>query len=271
MPVSPDALLTPQLTSQLTPAKPLPLFLRLAELLARGIAAGHYQAGERLPPESELSLSLSASVGTVRKALALLESRGLLERKQGSGTYVRGRAPAQAASPDASRSVYEFFRLELETGGGLPSALLIDLKKVRKPAAVPAFGQGVSATVSSSVSPSASSSCYRVRRLRFLNDTPVAVEEIWFDARHREHLRIEQLDEALYHFYETELGFWISHAEDRLKVGTVPDWSPAQFQLTPGQACCKIERKAWSSGGSLEEFSNTWVDTRLAHYVARWS
>lgn len=259
MPVSPDALLTPQLTSQLTPAKPLPLFLRLAELLARGIAAGHYQAGERLPPESELSLSLSASVGTVRKALALLESRGLLERKQGSGTYVRGRAPAQAASPDASRSVYEFFRLELETGGGLPSALLIDLKKVRKPAAVPAFGEGVSPF------------CYRVRRLRFLNDTPVAVEEIWFDARHREHLRIEQLDEALYHFYETELGFWISHAEDRLKVGTVPDWSPAQFQLAPGQACCKIERKAWSSGGSLEEFSNTWVDTRLAHYVARWS
>jgi GntR family transcriptional regulator len=269
MPVSPDALLTPQLTSQLTPAKPLPLFLRLAELLARGIAAGHYQAGERLPPESELSLSLSASVGTVRKALALLESRGLLERKQGSGTYVRGREPAQAAS--ASRSIYEFFRLELETGGGLPSALLIDLKKVRKPAAVPAFGEGVSATVSPSASSSASPFCYRVRRLRFLNDTPVAVEEIWFDARHREHLRIEQLDEALYHFYETELGFWISHAEDRLKVGSVPDWSPAQFQLAPGQACCKIERKAWSSGGSLEEFSNTWVDTRLAHYVARWS
>ena len=269
MPVSPDALLTPQLTSQLTPAKPLPLFLRLAELLARGIAAGHYQAGERLPPESELSLSLSASVGTVRKALALLESRGLLERKQGSGTYVRGREPAQAAS--ASRSIYEFFRLELETGGGLPSALLIDLKKVRKPAAVPAFGEGVSVTVSPSESSSASPFCYRVRRLRFLNDTPVAVEEIWFDARHREHLRIEQLDEALYHFYETELGFWISHAEDRLKVGSVPDWSPAQFQLAPGQACCKIERKAWSSGGSLEEFSNTWVDTQLAHYVARWS
>ena len=63
MPVSPDA-------AQLTPAKPLPLFLRLTELLARGIAAGHYQPGERLPPESELSSSLGASVGTVRKALA---------------------------------------------------------------------------------------------------------------------------------------------------------------------------------------------------------
>ena len=255
MPISAQASMAPQLT----PAKPLPLFLRLAELLARGIAAGHYQAGERLAPESELSLSLNASVGTVRKALALLESRGLLERKQGSGTYVRGREQNPASNHTASRNIYEFFRLELESGGGLPSALLIDLKKVRKPAAVPTFGAG------------ATPFCYRLRRLLFLNDSPVAVEEIWFDARHREHLRIDQLDEALYHFYETELGFWISRAEDRLKVGNVPDWSPAQFQLAPGQACCKIERKAWSSGGTLEEFSSTWVNTRLARYVARWS
>jgi GntR family transcriptional regulator len=253
MPISPPN----PLAAHLTPAKPLPLFLRLAELLARGIAAGHYQAGERLPPESELSLSLGASVGTLRKALALLASRGLLERKQGSGTYVRARMPAQVHN--ASRSVYEFFRLELESGGGLPSALLIDLKKVRRPVSVPAFGAGTSALG------------YRVRRLRFLNDTPVAVEEIWFDARHRDHLRIEQLDEALYHFYETELGFWISRAQDRLKVGTVPDWAPAALQLAPGQACCQIERQAWSSGGTLEEFSNTWVNTQLAHYVARWS
>lgn len=255
MPISPQ----PSMAPQLTPAKPLPLFLRLAELLARGITAGHYQAGERLAPESELSRSLNASVGTVRKALALLESRGLLERKQGSGTYVRGRELNPISSQTASRNIYEFFRLELESGGGLPSALLIDLKKVRKPAAVPAFGGG------------ATPFCYRLRRLRFLNDIPVAVEEIWFDARHREQLRIDQLDEALYHFYETELGFWISRAEDRLKVGHVPDWSPAQFQLAPDQVCCKIERKAWSSSGTLEEFSNTWVDTRLARYVARWS
>jgi GntR family transcriptional regulator len=249
--------------AQLTPAKPLPLFLRLAELLARGIAAGHYQAGERLPPESELSLSLGASVGTVRKALALLEERGLLERKQGSGTYVRTRTATRVKGPSSSRGVYEFFRLELESGGGLPSVMLIDLKKVRHPASVPTFGAANGAGTSTH--------CYRLRRLRFLNELPVAIEEIWFDARHRDNLRIEQLDEALYHFYETELGFWIARAEDRLQMGTVPDWAPSAFPLQSGQVCCKIERQAWSSSGTLEEFSSTWVDTRVAHYVARWS
>ncbi len=241
--------------AQLTPAKTLPLFLRLAELLARGIGAGHYQVGQRLPPEAELAVSLNASVGTLRKALAILESRGMLERKQGSGTYVCDR---KQVDPSA-RNIYEFFRLELEGGGGLPSALLIDLKKVKRPSDIPTFGNGPSPF------------CYRLRRLRFLDKLPVAVEEIWFDARHRETLSIEQLDEALYHFYEAELGFWIANAEDRLKIGKVPDWSPPQFKLKSGESCCKIERKAWSSSGFLEEFSSTWVDSRLAHYMARWS
>ena len=244
---------------QLTPAKPLPLFLRLAELLARAISAGHYLADERLPPESELAVSLGTSVGTVRKALALLVSRGLLERKQGSGTYVLDRMPALSSQPAPSRNIYDFFRLELSAGGGLPSALLIDLKKVRRPKSLPGLGDG------------SSSQYYRVRRLRFLNDTPVALEEIWFDARHCLHLRIEDLDESLYHFYETTLGFWICHAEDRTRVGIVPNWAPGQFSLSPGHACCTIERKAWSGNGKLEECSSTWVDTRLAQYVVRWS
>ena len=107
---------------QLTPAKPLPLFLRLAELLARSIAAGHYLAGERLPPESELSVNLGTAIGTVRKALAILEERGLLERKQGSGTYVLDRAAAKPNQPAPSRNIYDFFRLELTSGGGLPSS-----------------------------------------------------------------------------------------------------------------------------------------------------
>lgn len=244
---------------QLTPAKPLPLFLRLAELLARSIAAGHYLAGERLPPESELSVNLGTAIGTVRKALAILEERGLLERKQGSGTYVLDRTSVKSNQPAPSRNIYDFFRLELTSGGGLPSALLIHLKKARPPKALPILGDG------------SSKSYYRLRRLRFLNDTPVALEEIWFDARHCAQLRIKELDESLYHFYETRLGFWISHAEDRFSVGIVPDWAPVQFSLKAGHSCCVIERKAWCGNGTIEEFSKTWVDTRLANYVARWS
>ena len=49
----------------------MPLYLRLAELLASGIVAGHYRPGERLPPEMAFSISRGASVDTVRKALTI--------------------------------------------------------------------------------------------------------------------------------------------------------------------------------------------------------
>ena len=70
----------------------LPLYLRTAEALIRDIAAGRLEDGARLPPEREMADSLGLSVGTLRKALANLESKGLLERR-----HVNVRAAARAA------------------------------------------------------------------------------------------------------------------------------------------------------------------------------
>ena len=109
-----------------------------------------------------------------------------------------------------------------------------------------------------------------MRRLRFLNDTPVALEEIWFDARHRKGLKAADLSEALYLFYKEALGFWISRVEDQVSVGSVPDWHPPEFKLVAGEACGAIERKSWSGANQLEEWSTTWFDPKLARYTARW-
>jgi GntR family transcriptional regulator len=49
---------------------------------------GRYRAGDRIPPETELVDALCVSRVTVRAALARLVTRGLLERRQGSGTFL---------------------------------------------------------------------------------------------------------------------------------------------------------------------------------------
>ena len=64
---------------------------KLIETL-RGWVRTRYRPGERLPTESSLARSFSRARGTVRKALAVLESEGMIHRKQGSGTYVSERA-----------------------------------------------------------------------------------------------------------------------------------------------------------------------------------
>ncbi|MBS0590281.1 MAG: FadR family transcriptional regulator [Proteobacteria bacterium] len=64
------------------------LYLQLAEKLADDIAAGRFAIGERLPPERELTTRYAISRATVREALIALETRGLVEVRQGSGVYV---------------------------------------------------------------------------------------------------------------------------------------------------------------------------------------
>ncbi|MEP9396091.1 FadR/GntR family transcriptional regulator [Mesorhizobium sp. KR2-14] len=60
-----------------------------AESLRGEIASGRWVVGERIPNEAALSDMLAVSRGTVREAVRALVSRGLLETRQGSGTYVR--------------------------------------------------------------------------------------------------------------------------------------------------------------------------------------
>lgn len=52
------------------------------------ILSGRWPLGERLPNEAGLSAMLSVSRGTVREAVRVLVSQGLLMTRQGSGTFV---------------------------------------------------------------------------------------------------------------------------------------------------------------------------------------
>lgn len=225
----------------------LPKYVQTAELLIREIAAGRLADGARLPPERDMAGELDVSVGTLRKALDDLTERGLLERIQGSGNYVRHKADAAG--------VYAFFRLERVEGGGLPTADLLDVRRLAKPDDLPVFGS--------------SGEGHRIRRLRRLSGTPAAMEEIWLDAAWAQSVTREDLLESLYLYYRTRLGLWIARAEDRIGVAPVPEWAVDEFGLRPGEPAGFIERWGRTNEGAIAEFSRTWFDPDVARYIAR--
>lgn len=234
------------MSTPLQPSNALPLYVQISELLIRDIAAGRLLDGERLPPERDMAEELGISIGTLRKALADLTDKGLLERIQGSGNYIR-----QGGTGD---SVYAMFRLELLSGGGLPRADILDMQRVAKPEDMPAFGTSRQGT--------------RFRRLRYLNDTIIAVEEIWLDGD-AGFVKRDLLSDSLYRYYQKHLGFWIVRAEDRVTIAEVPEWAPGAFSKAPGTLTGYIERFSWADKPEPVEFSRTWFDTDRAHYVQR--
>lgn len=224
----------------------LPVYLQISENLIREIAAGRLIDGERLPPERQMAVRYGISVGTLRKALRELEKQQLLERVQGSGNYIRHQ-------PQVT-SVYSMFRLELIGGGGLPHAQILSLQRMEKPADLPEFGTTSFAT--------------RIRRLRYLNTTMVALEEIWLDGGAGE-ISPKKLTESLYRSYLQQLGLRIYRAEDRVGVAAVPDWRPEVFSIEASVPVGYIERHSWSTTPEAIEFSRTWFDASKAQYVQR--
>lgn len=70
-----------------------PLHRRLAAALRSAINVGMLPRGESLPPERVLASALGISRATVVTALETLKAEGLLEARQGSGTWVRSGPP----------------------------------------------------------------------------------------------------------------------------------------------------------------------------------
>lgn len=70
---------------------------QLAATLESQIRSGSWLRGERLPSERELAQRMGVSRATVREALGALQVAGLVETRQGAGSYVVDTLPTRDA------------------------------------------------------------------------------------------------------------------------------------------------------------------------------
>ena len=71
------------------PGQVTPAYRRIADTLADRVTSGVYPPGSRLPSGSELCREFGVSSMTVRKAMTMLETRGLVSGVKGRGTFAR--------------------------------------------------------------------------------------------------------------------------------------------------------------------------------------
>lgn len=69
----------------------VPIYEKIADELKQNINQGIYQAGEKLPTETQLSERFKVDRRTIRRAIALLKREGLIKVTQGRGTLITGK------------------------------------------------------------------------------------------------------------------------------------------------------------------------------------
>ncbi|MBL1121000.1 GntR family transcriptional regulator [Streptomyces sp. 110] len=79
-----------------------PKYLHIAKRLRMNIENGLWAPGTQLPVERELAETLSVSINTVRRAVGELVDKGLVQRRQGAGTFVMPVAESSAGTSAAA-------------------------------------------------------------------------------------------------------------------------------------------------------------------------
>jgi len=88
----------------------LPKYLQIANHIRDQILSGDLRPGEEVPSERTLATAWSVSRPTATKALDALRRQGLVDSRQGSGTYVIDRVPLH-------RRAHDRYRHARDTGG----------------------------------------------------------------------------------------------------------------------------------------------------------
>lgn len=76
-------------------AEKMPKYKQIYSSLQQALINREFAPGDKLPSENELVKQFGASRPTVSRALAQLESENQIERRAGSGTFVRGESAAK--------------------------------------------------------------------------------------------------------------------------------------------------------------------------------
>jgi DNA-binding GntR family transcriptional regulator len=190
---------------------------RLRELVATA------RVGDRLPSERELSLRWGVARMTIRSAMDALVTEGLVERRQGSGTYVIPRPFARVLGLTS-------FTQDMAARGLVAGSRVIDFGELPADAAI---AEKLRIRVGDPV--------LRFTRLRSGNGDAMAVETTWMPARIVPGLASDDLDGSLYELLARR--YRIVPGAARITIEPVnPDAETRRLLTIPaGQACLRLQ------------------------------
>ncbi|MGH9212483.1 MAG: GntR family transcriptional regulator [Acidimicrobiales bacterium] len=146
----------------------LPKYLQIAGYIRDQIVRGDLGPGDEVPSERELAATWGVARPTATKALEVLRTQGLVESRQGSGTYVR----RPAAAPRA-RERYDRAR---ELGTMYSPAESVEFLATELTAGPPHVIEALQLSKSTEV-------IRRVRLIRHEVDGPIELSTSWFPGK----------------------------------------------------------------------------------------
>jgi GntR family transcriptional regulator len=230
-----------------------PLYQQVEAILLARIVGGDWPPGHNLPSEPDLAAELGVSQGTVRKALAALERRHLIERRQGRGTTV------SRHTGDTAR--HHFFRLRDLHGGAVVSRIIV----------VSCEPGAATAAEAAALRIAEGAGVFHLRRIRLLDGSPRIFERCTLSGVvvHGFALAPGELSTELYVHLQRAHGVTIGRAEEELFAGAADPETAAALGKPAGTPLLMVQRIAYDVADRPVEVRLSMIDTDRHRYAVR--
>ncbi|KAG6336468.1 hypothetical protein ID866_2613 [Astraeus odoratus] len=221
------------------------MYRQIADAFREKINAGELKPGDALPTESSLQEAFRVSRVTVRQALKLLADEQIIESIQGSGSYVK----------KEERVNYDIYQLT-----GFYEKLAdrhVDTHSDVKIFEVVKADARLAATLAVGVE----DKVWHVKRVRFIKQKPVNLEETWMPLAMFPDLTWEVMENSKYHYVEQIKKLVIDRSEQELMPIMPSEEAIAALSLDPAKPILEKVSRGFLKDGRVFEYSRNVFNT----------
>jgi GntR family transcriptional regulator len=220
-----------------------PLYMQVRDALLERIKDGRWKPGANLPSEIDLYRQLGVSLGTLRKALGVLETEQLIVREPGRGTFVRNHQAGRLGRFNPIRGT-----------DGAPVRGHVKSRKVKLASPTPAERAALRLKPGDQV--------VRIHRTRVSGERPFAFEQTSLPDRRFPGLAgkadiPDELEELA-----QDWGVILARAEAKVRVAPVSPAAAAALSLADGTPVLSVERLAFDTDHEPIEALMAYYDLR---------
>ncbi|WP_058486048.1 GntR family transcriptional regulator [Defluviitalea phaphyphila] len=178
----------------------LPIYIQLKDIIEKQISEGILQPGQKIPSERQLSEEYKISRMTTRQAINELVKEGKLYREKGRGTFV--------SSPRFLQENMMSFTETIKSQGYNPETNVLEFETVRN-----------LKDISKKLDTPKEQIYYKIKRLRFADLIPVALETVYIPKNYCEDLdKYNLATDSLYNILTKEYHHSISSTFSTLEA-----------------------------------------------------
>ncbi|WP_404454336.1 GntR family transcriptional regulator [Virgibacillus necropolis] len=221
---------------------PLPIYYQLEEEIRLQITAGKLKPGELLPSEREYAERYDISRMTVRQAINNLASEGLLYRQKGRGTFISEKKFEQDLQGLTS------FSEDMRERGLTPSNKIISFQLIEA-------NKRIAETLQLDIN----EEVYEIKRIRYANESPIAVETIYTPKRLVGDLSQKNVEESFYNYIEIKLNLTIAYGDQVIESALANKFEIESLNLKKGDPILIMHRTSYLSDENVTplEFVNS--------------